>query len=149
MNRRPSVFWLRLGLFRLPVLTALILAAACAGRQPQVMVHTSTTAERLPDSLPIDVVEYTWTFFNYGDHIRLSGRVRNNSAEAYQAVSIQATLLDEVGATVAQGRAYVYPAYLRPGAEGSFEFVDMPQRSGGQNLPNGRLTTRAFVRQAQ
>ena len=120
--------------------------AACPVKQPETLAHTSTAAERSPTSLPLDVEEYTWSFFNYAKHIRISGRVRNNSAEACQAVSLQVELKDEAGTTVAQGLAYIYPTYLRPGGEGFFEVVDMP-KPNHQNLPAGRLVTTAFVQQ--
>ena len=123
---------------------ALALTACLTNQQPKITSHTSTTALRGENSLPVDVVEYTWTFFNYGHHLRLTGRVRNNSAEAYQAVALRTALLDETGAAVVQGTANVYPTYLRPGGEGSFELVVMVV-SPGRNLAAGHLVTTAVT----
>jgi hypothetical protein len=68
--------------------------------------------------------------------------VRTNSNQAYQSVSLGLALMDERGQVVAQGLSYVYPAYLRPGAEGSFELVAMVS-TAARTLPAGRLMVTA------
>jgi hypothetical protein len=110
--------------------------------QPASPTHTGNWAVRSPESLPLDVVEYTWTFFNYGRHIRLAGRVRNNSDQVHQSVTLELTLTDEKGEVVTQGQTHVFPAYLQPGGEGAFELVSLVS-SAGRNLPDGRLVTTA------
>lgn len=120
----------------------LALTLACFNPQPATRTHTSYLAVRAPESLPIDVVEYTWTFFNSGRHIRITGQVRNNSDQAHQSVTLELALVDEKGGVVAKGQTLVFPAYLRPGAEGAFELVGMAL-SAGRNLPAGRLLTTA------
>jgi cytochrome c-type biogenesis protein CcmE len=121
---------------------ALSFTLACANRQPSTLTHTSQRAVRAPESLPLDVVTYTWTFFNYGRHIRLTGQVRNNSAQAQQSVTLALTLEDERGDAVVKGQTHIFPAYLPPGGEGSFELVGLAL-SAGRNLPAGRLKTLA------
>ncbi|MDR2725812.1 MAG: DUF3426 domain-containing protein [Candidatus Adiutrix sp.] len=122
---------------------ALAATLACAhNSQPNVLTHTSHWAVRTPDSLAIDVVEYTWAFFNKANHIRITGQVRNNSDQAHQSVTLGLTLTDEKGEVVARGQTFIVPAYLRPGAIGSFELVCMVARTG-RNLPEGRLLTTA------
>jgi hypothetical protein len=122
---------------------ALALPLACLPNpKPAVPTHTGHWAVRSPESLPIDVVEYTWTFFNSGRHVRLTGRIRNNSGQAHQSVSLELTLTDERGKAVAKGQTHVFPAYLPPGSEGEFELVSLAS-SAGRNLPAGRLLTTA------
>jgi hypothetical protein len=122
---------------------ALALTSAClSGRRPDMQSHTSHWAVRAPGSLAIDVVEYTWSFINFGRHIRITGLARNNSNQAYQSVTLGLVLMDERGEAVLQGQALVFPAYLQPGAEGRFELVGMTA-SKGRNLPGGRLVVTA------
>jgi len=121
---------------------SLILACFFPNPQPDTQTHTSQKALRSPGSLAIDVMEYTWTFFNHSRHLRLVGRVRNNSEQVHQSVTLGLTLMDEKGKMVAQGQTHVYPAYLQPGTEGSFELVAMVI-SAGQNLSAGHLVTTA------
>ena len=126
---------------------ALILALAAAlacfpNPKPGVLTHTNHWAVRTPESLPIDVVEYTWTFFNQERHIRITGLARNNSNQVHQSVTLNLTLMDEKGEVVAKGQTLIFPAYLRPGGEGTFEMVRMIT-STGRNLPAGRLLTTA------
>jgi len=119
----------------------LALTLACfTNPQPSVLTHTSNLAVRAPESLSIDVLEYTWTFFNFGRHLRITGRVRNNSDQAHQSVTLVLTLMDEKGGIVAKGQTLVFPAYLPPGGEGAFELVNMVT-SAGRNLPAGHLLT--------
>ncbi|MDR2934737.1 MAG: DUF3426 domain-containing protein [Candidatus Adiutrix sp.] len=122
---------------------ALALSLACfPNPRPALTTHTGHWAVRSPESLPLDVVEYTWTFFNHGRHIRLSGRVRNNSDQAHQALTLELTLTDERGAVVAHGQTHVFPAFLPPGNEGAFELVGLVS-TAGRNLSAGRLLTTA------
>jgi len=121
---------------------ALLVSACFPNPQPANPTHTGHWAVRSPESLPLDVVEYTWTFFNAGRHIRLTGRVRNNSDQAHQAVTLELTLTDEIGKVVAEGQTHVFPAYLPAGSEGSFELVSLVS-SAGRNLSAGRLLTSA------
>jgi len=121
---------------------ALALTAACLTGPRPGQTHTGHWAVRSPESLPIDVVEYAWTFFNSGRHIRLTGRVRNNSDQAHQAVTLELALEDENGRVAAKGQTHVFPAYLPPGGEGAFELVGLVS-SAGRNLPAGRLLTTA------
>jgi len=128
---------------RAAALAALALALACfPNPRPPSPTHTGHWAVRSPESLPLDVVEYTWTFFNSGRHLRLTGRVRNNSDQACQSVTLELSLADEIGKVVAQGQTHVFPAYLPPGAEGTFELVSLVS-SAGRNLPAGRLLVTA------
>jgi cytochrome c-type biogenesis protein CcmE len=142
MNRiRPACFILR-PVRAAALISALVLISACSHSQPEVMTHTSHWAVRAPESLAIDVVGYTWTFFNNGRHIRIVGQVRNNSDQAHQSVTFELTLTDERGDVVARGQTLIFPAYLRPGGEGTFELVSLAA-STGRNLPAGRLLTTA------
>jgi len=139
---RPALSPLSLGRAALAAL-ALALALACfPNPRPAVTTHTGHWAVRSPESLPLDVAEYTWTFFNYGRHIRLAGRVRNNSDQAHQSVTLELSLADEFGKVVAKGQTHVFPAYLPPGGEGTFELVSLVS-SAGRNLPAGRLLVTA------
>ena len=125
------------------LILALAAALACFPKpKPTVLTHTSHWAVRAPESLAIDVVEYTWTFFNKERHIRITGSARNNSGQAYQSVALGLTLTDEKGEVVARGQTLIFPAYLRPGGEGTFEMVNLVT-STGRNLPAGRLLTTA------
>jgi len=142
MNRLRLIFSTR-GPGLAAVLAALALALACLPNpRPASPTHTGHWAVRSPESLPLDVVEYTWTFFNSGRHIRLTGRVRNNSGQAQQSVTLELTLADEIGKVVAKGQTHVFPAYLPPGSEGVFELVGLVS-TAGRNLPAGRLLTTA------
>ena len=125
------------------LLLALAASLACSPYpRPATQTHTSHWAVRSPDSLAIDVVEYTWTFYNNGRHIRITGQVRNNSDQVHQSVTLELTLADERGEAVAKGQTLVFPAYLRPGGIGEFELRSMVT-SAGRNLPAGRLLTTA------
>ena len=141
---RPALSWPRP--WRIIVLFLIVPVALACSPNPRLdtQTHTSRRAVRSPESLPIDVLEYTWTFFNHGRHLRLVGLVRNNSDRPYQAVTLKLTLEDERGNVVAKGQTYAHPAYLRPGAEGSFELVSMTILTG-RNLPAGRLVTTALT----
>ena len=126
---------------------ALILALAAAlacfpNPKPTTLTHTSHWAVRTPESLAIDVVEYTWAFFNKERHIRITGLARNNSNQVHQSVTLELALTDEKGEVVAKGQTLIFPAYLRPGGEGTFELMSMVT-STGRNLPAGRLFTTA------
>ena len=143
MNRVRLVFLIPRPVRAAALLLALAAALACYHNpQPDIMTHTSHWAVRSPGSLPIDVVEYTWTFFNKGRHIRITGQARNNSDQVHQAVTLELTLTDEKGALVAKGQTLIFPAYLRPGATGEFELMSMVTTTG-RNLPDGRLLTTA------
>ena len=141
-HRRPDPSYPRPGRAAALVLTAVLALACISNPRPDTLAHTSTWAVRAPESLPIDVLEYTWIFFNHGRHLRLKGQVRNNSDKVHQSVTLGLTLMDEKGEVVAKGQAYVYPAYLRPGSEGSFEMVTMVS-TAGRNLKAGRLVVTA------
>jgi hypothetical protein len=119
----------------------LTISACLTGNTPKEVSQSSEAAERNQDSLAIDVENYTWTFFNYGQHIRITGRVVNNSDEPYQAVTMSLVLYDDkTNKIVAKGRAFIYPTYLKPGGTGEFEFVDMPSAA---TLTKSRLVTEA------
>ena len=134
----------RLGRAAALALIAVLTLACFPNPQPDVLTHTGRSAVRTPESLHIDVLEYTWTFFNHARYLRLSGHVRNNSDQAHQAVTLALSLMDEKGEVVAKGQAYIYPAYLRAGAEGTFQMTAMVTKAG-RNLSAGRLMTTAWT----
>ena len=141
MNRiRPAFLILRpVQAAVLALALILIVAPACSRSQPAV-THTSHWAVRTPESLAIDVVGYAWTLD--GRRIRIFGQVRNNSDQAHQSVTLVLTLTDERGEVVAKGETAVFPAYLKPGGEGTFDLLSLAT-SAGRNLPAGRLLTTA------
>ena len=132
------------------VLLALILLAvaapACLGMstgKPVKEPIEANVSEREPDSLAIDVVDFDWTYFNDGIHLRLSGKVRNNTGAPIQAVTLKCMMYDEIGRPVGQSESYLSPTYLPDGGEGSFEVTIMPSRTKG--IQHIRLVTRAVV----
>lgn len=133
-------------LWFLSILLLLAAAPACLGMataKPVKPAIEENVAERAPDSLAIDVVDFDWTYFNDGYHLKLSGTVRNNTGAPIQAVTLGCTLYDEVGRPVGRGESYLSPTYLPDGSEGSFEITIMPSRTKG--IQHIRLVTRASV----
>ncbi|MDR1576695.1 MAG: FxLYD domain-containing protein [Deltaproteobacteria bacterium] len=102
------------------------------------------TAELGPGSLKVEVVTYQWLMINGGTHIKVAGTVVNNTGKRLQSVTLNGVLHDQKGQPIAFGSSYVYPAYLSPGAEGTFEFVGLNKRERG--LKNTRLVTTASAR---
>ncbi|MDR1085426.1 MAG: FxLYD domain-containing protein [Deltaproteobacteria bacterium] len=97
-----------------------------------------------PGSLKLEVPAYQWSYFNGTSHMRVSGVVVNNTGLALQSVQILGTLHDQDGSPIAYGTCYVYPTYMPPGGQGSFEFVGLTRREKG--LTHTRLV---IVAQAQ
>ncbi|MDR1922069.1 MAG: FxLYD domain-containing protein [Candidatus Adiutrix sp.] len=89
----------------------------------------SDVSEMAPGGLEIMVMDFSWTYFNEGVHMRIAGTVRNNTGQPQQAVMLSAVLYDERGTPSAQGTSYVTPTYLPVGAQGRFEIVAMPARN--------------------
>ncbi|UQZ91035.1 hypothetical protein C4J81_18150 [Deltaproteobacteria bacterium Smac51] len=121
---------------------ASLVLTGCLGKDmtaeigPQVDMDV---AERAPGSLDFDVIDYRWSYFNDGAHIRIKGTARNNSTAAYQSVTLQGVLYDQKGRLVAHGTSYLAPTYLKPGATGDFEIVGIAARRSG--VTNTRLVT--------
>ena len=127
---------------------SLALTVGCFGRsrlaaKVQDAMLTENVAESDPEGLAVDVVDFEWAYYNNGSHIKAAGVVRNNTGQTQQAVTIIATLFDEKGEAVIQGRSFVTPTFLAPGAEGTFEVMGLPRRTKGIQFI--RLHTRATV----
>lgn len=128
------------------LLLLLAAAPAClnmATTKPVKPAIEENTAERAPESLAIDVVDFEWAYFNDGYHLKLDGTVRNNTGAPIQAVTLGCTLYDEMGRPVGYGESYLAPTYLPEGAEGSFDITIMPSRTKG--IQHIRLVTQASV----
>jgi hypothetical protein len=127
----------------------MLLAPACLGgrggapAQPGPAALTENITTRAEGSLPVDVLDYQWSYFNNGAHIRVIGRVRNNGAEPLQAVTFKAAIHDENGRFMAEGACFLYPTFLSPGGEADFEIVGLPARTSGIRFIN--LVTLATV----
>jgi hypothetical protein len=104
-------------------------------------------AELGPGSLKVEVVAYQWSLLSGGVHIRVQGAVVNNTGKSLQSVTIMGVLHDQEGDPIAFGSSYVYPAYLAPGAQGTFEFVGLTRREKG--LKHTRLVTTASAQVAR
>lgn len=134
-------------LFALASLFLLLMAApAClnmATTKPVQPAIEENVAERSPDSLAIDVVDFDWAYFNDGHHLRVVGSVRNNTGAPIQAVTLRCVLYDEMGRPIGHGESYLAPTYLPEGAEGSFEITIMPSRT--KSIRHIRLVTTASV----
>ncbi len=120
---------------------ALVLAGCVGGpglraEAPPAGLNVS---ERAAGSLAFDVLEYNWAYLNDGAHIRIRGRVRNSSEEAFQAVILEGLLYDQRGRLVARGGSYIVPTYLKPGAVGEFEIITVAGRDSG--VANTRLVS--------
>lgn len=130
------------------ILAALALAAGgCIKHEPRLQKAETLTAnvfETDPSGLTIDVVSLDWTYYNSGAHIRITGRVRNNSGQPQQAVTLYGQAFDEKGASILSGRSFITPTYLAPGAEGEFEFSGII-RPGMDKIKFIRLKTQARV----
>ncbi|MDR2945688.1 MAG: FxLYD domain-containing protein [Candidatus Adiutrix sp.] len=133
----------------LPLAVMLVMMAGCLGGLPTTApvkpVIDSDVALRVPETLALDVVNFTWAYLNGGGHMRFTGTVRNNTGAPVQAVTFSAVAYDEAGRPVGQGDSFLAPTYLPEGAEGSFEITVMPARTSG--VQHIRLETRAWVRQ--
>ncbi|MDR1486395.1 MAG: FxLYD domain-containing protein [Deltaproteobacteria bacterium] len=84
-----------------------------------------------PGSLPIDVIDYSWSFTNSNTHIRIAGTVVNNSPVPMQQITLLCTLYDQNGNPIAYGETYVVPTYLPVGGKGTFEFVALTKKERG------------------
>ncbi len=124
-------------------LCAALVLAGCVGggaaRRDGIPPDGAAVSERAAGSLGFDVLDYNWTYLNEGAHIRIKGRVRNSSGEAFQAVILQGLLYDQRGRLVARGASYIVPTYLKPGAVGEFEIVTAAARDSG--VASTRLVT--------
>ena len=128
------------------ILLLVAAAPACLGMstaKPVKPVIEEDVAERAPDSLAIDVVDFNWNYFNDGFHMKLNGTVRNNTGAPIQAVTLVCTLYDEEGRPVGHGESYLSPTYLPVEGEGDFDITIMPSRTKG--IKHIRLVTRAKV----
>jgi hypothetical protein len=105
-------------------------------RMPPTEYDISETG---PGSLPVDVLNYDWSYTNGNTHVRISGTVINNSDRSIHGVLLHATLYDQNGAPTAFGETYVTPTYLEPGQLGAFEFMATVKRSSGMKAT--RLVT--------
>jgi hypothetical protein len=92
-----------------------------------------------PGSLKIDVANYQWSYINGNTHIRVTGNVINNTGQNVQSVTLSGILYDQDGTPIAYGTSYIYPTFMRPGGQGSFEFVGLTRRERG--LKFTRLVT--------
>ncbi len=122
----------------------LLLGPACIKHAPRYELPppiAENQAEMAEGSLPVEVVDFTWTFVHGGSHIRLTGTARNVGAAPIQAVTMDAVLFDEYGAELSKGSFYLSPTYLPPGKEAHFEFVVMLVRN--RNIQHIRLLTNA------
>ncbi|MDR0548587.1 MAG: FxLYD domain-containing protein [Deltaproteobacteria bacterium] len=104
-------------------------------------------AELGPGSLKVEVAAYQWILINGGVHVRVLGTVVNNTGQSLQSVTLNGVLHDQNGSPIAFGSSYVYPAYLAPGAQGTFEFVGLNKRERG--LKHTRLVTTASAQVAR
>jgi len=137
---------LKRGLGLLSILLLVLAAPACLGMSTAKPVKPpieENVAEREPDTLAVEVVDFSWNYINDGYHLRLSGTVRNNSGAPVQAVTLKCMLYDEVGRPLGYSESYLAPTYLPDGAEGTFEVTVMPSRTRG--VEHVRLVTRAVV----
>ncbi|MDR1608517.1 MAG: FxLYD domain-containing protein [Deltaproteobacteria bacterium] len=131
-----------------PILFSVLFLAACSS-----LIHVpgekaapvqEDVAELGPGSLKLEVVSYQWSYINGRTHLKVEGVVVNNTGKRLHSASIQGVLHDQNGKPIAFGSSYIYPAYLAPGAQGSFEFSGLAKRQRG--LENTRLVITATAR---
>ncbi|MDR1395156.1 MAG: FxLYD domain-containing protein [Deltaproteobacteria bacterium] len=108
---------------------------------------TADVSQLGPGSLKLEVGVFQWSYTNGSTHIRVSGTVINNTGQTLQSCQLQGTLYDQDGTPIMYGSSYVYPAYLAPGSQGSFEFVGLTRREKG--LKYTRLVTVASAQVAR
>ena len=130
------------------MVAALLLAApGCLTHEPRLQKTPdleADTSEMLPDSLPVEVTEFTWALLNNGAHLRVTGQARNVGPEPLQSITLTGLVLDQEGRSVGQGAATIYPSYLPVGKGGSFEITIMMPRDR-KDIKFINLRTRAVT----
>jgi hypothetical protein len=96
-------------------------------------------AETGPGSLPVDVLDYTWSYISNNTGVRISGTVINSSGKPIQGVNLLCVLYDQKGNPIASGDTFVAPTYLKPGARGTFDLLANIKKTSG--LTATRLVT--------
>jgi hypothetical protein len=130
------------------MMLALLLAVpGCITHEPPLTKAPdleANTSEMLPDSLPVEVTEFTWAILNEGAHLRVTGQTRNVGPEPLQSITLTGQVLDQGGRALGQGTATIYPTYLPVGKGGSFEITIMMPRDR-KDIKFINLRTRAVT----
>ncbi|MDR2945689.1 MAG: FxLYD domain-containing protein [Candidatus Adiutrix sp.] len=101
---------------------------------------TANVIERAPNSLQVDVTDFSWAYLPNG-RLEITGRAQNNTRRDQYQVTFFAMLFDEAGAPVALGESAVSPVLLPAGGQGSFRIVAQTSRPSG--IRHLRLLTKA------
>ncbi len=76
-----------------------------------------------PETVDIDIVDWTWYLSESGNYIYVDGVIKNVSARAMRLVEVHVELLDKSGRLLAVDSAYASPSSLGPGQRSNFKVM--------------------------
>lgn len=127
----PNWLWLALLVLSLALTAGCLGTRSKLGQKIEAAMLTENVVEVDPESLAFEVVDFEWAYYNEGAHIRITGKLRNDTGRNQQAVSLYVIAYDEHGGLVTQGRSFVTPTFIPPGGEGDFQINGLPSRTKG------------------
>lgn len=133
-----SLFCLGLALF---TVTACIKHPPRVAQAPQLEANVS---ESNPKGLNFEVEDLNWSYYKERSMIKVTGKVRNNTGQPQQAVTLHGVVLDEKGAGVLSGRSFLNPTYLPESAVAEFEYIGLVE-PGMKDIKFIKLITTATV----